>query len=69
MKKVKQMFLKPKEGLLVKDPKTKTALLPEGGWINLTTYWRRRLKKGDVIESKPSVVNAKISSYNKKGDE
>ena len=40
--------LVPREGLLVPDPVTGKSLPPEGAERELTTYWHRRIKDGDV---------------------
>ena len=52
-----KVFLKPKEGLRVKDPKTMQPLPPEGKRVKLDTYWLRRLKAGDVIRCETLVVD------------
>ncbi len=45
--------LKPsKKGLKVTNPKHGRFLREEGEEVNLTIYWRRRLKCGDVVEVK-----------------
>lgn len=51
-------FLKPREGLLVRDPLTK-AIIPAAGsnlpWIGPEgRYWRRRVSCGDMILSEPA---------------
>jgi hypothetical protein len=50
------VFVKPKEGLLVRDPKTKTPVPIDGMLVELNgtngTYWRRRINDGDL-----SVIN------------
>ena len=44
-------ILRPaKPGAIVRDPKTRKALPPLGLEVEIDTYWRRRLKGGDVIE-------------------
>lgn len=51
-----QKHVKPKEGLIVRDPISKKPLLKEGSLVdwngNSGRYWRRRVKVGDV-----SIVN------------
>jgi len=48
-------FLKPaNEQLKVRKPDTGDYLSVEGERLELTTYWRRRIKDGDVIDSKPA---------------
>ena len=50
MQKIK---LKPsRKGLKVANPKTNLHLKDEGELIALTSYWRRRLNCGDVVEVK-----------------
>ena len=43
------MRVKPKEGLLVRDPFTKRPLPESGRDVPDTTYWRRRVETGDVV--------------------
>lgn len=47
------MFIKPKEGLQIRDPEMKDFLPVDGREVSKTSYWVRRLRDGDVIESKP----------------
>lgn len=47
---MKEIFLKPKPGLLVKDPVTGKPLTEDGETKPATTYWLRRLCDGDVID-------------------
>jgi hypothetical protein len=47
-----KVFIKPKEGIKVRDPHTKQYLPEEGAFVELSSYWKRRLKDGDVIEEK-----------------
>ena len=46
------LFVVPKEGVLIRDPKTKTIMPQEGFTVSLDgvmgKYWRRRLKCGDI---------------------
>ena len=47
------MFLKPKEGLLVPNIDNNfKPLSPEGETVELSRYWKRRLKDGDVVKAK-----------------
>jgi len=41
--------VKPKPGLLVRDPKTLRPLPPEGREVPETPLWQRRLANGDVV--------------------
>jgi hypothetical protein len=49
------VFVKPKDGLIVRDPKTKVPIPVDGMNIALSgkdgTYWRRRIKEGSLIVS------------------
>ncbi len=47
------MFVKPKTGLVVRDPVSKRALPAEGADVPASGYWMRRLRDGDVIVSEP----------------
>ncbi|HEC2616923.1 TPA: DUF2635 domain-containing protein [Raoultella ornithinolytica] len=42
------MFVKPKDGLSVRCPVRGEALPAEGTEVPDNTFWRRRLKDGDV---------------------
>lgn len=44
------MFVKPAEGLAVRDPLTKRVLPIEGKEVPETSYWVRRVASGDVVE-------------------
>ena len=48
-----QEFLKPKEGLLIRDPTTKIILSPEGCLTEMTNFWNRRVLDGTVEVIKP----------------
>ena len=43
------MLVKPKLGLLVRDPHTRQPLPSEGAEVQLTSWWARRLADGDVV--------------------
>jgi len=46
-----QRKLKPVEGRLVRHPgEDKRPLDPQGEVVEFTTYWRRKLNAGDVVE-------------------
>lgn len=57
------MFVKPKDGLRVRDPVKGSALPENGADVPDNTFWRRRISDGDVSVVKPSATSAK-----KKGD-
>lgn len=50
--------VKPKKGLLVRDPETREPLKAAGEEKPRTTYWLRRIKDESVIEVK-SIAKAK----------
>jgi len=52
---MKKIFVKPREGLRVKNPVDWQPLPPEGKKVERNTYWIRRLKAGDVIEIKEEI--------------
>ncbi|RJX35664.1 MAG: DUF2635 domain-containing protein [Desulfarculus sp.] len=45
--------LAPAPGLVVRDPETFAPLPPEGAPKPLNSYWRRRLRDGDVTQGQP----------------
>lgn len=52
---MKQLFVKPaRKGLIVRDPQTGQPLSYEGEQKPDTTYWRRRLRDGDVVAPTPA---------------
>lgn len=48
----KSVFVKPAEGLKVRDPVTMDHLPATGAEVPRTTYWLRRLRDGDVVQAK-----------------
>jgi len=48
------IFVKPRQGLVVKDPATGEPLPETGAPVPYTTYWRRRLQDEDVLPAKPT---------------
>lgn len=69
-----QKFLKPREGVLVRDPVTFN-FLPEGGMLvdwtgKIGRFYRRRVKDGDCIIVEPSkpTVTKKKKAEGKKND-
>ncbi|HCM7542617.1 MULTISPECIES: DUF2635 domain-containing protein [Klebsiella pneumoniae complex] len=59
------MFVKPKDGLSVRCPVRGEALPKEGAYVPDNTFWRRRLKDGDVIPVQEKGVK---STTQKEGD-
>lgn len=48
------IFVKPaREGLIVRDPITKQIMPADGKEVTDSTYWRRRLRDGDVVKARP----------------
>ena len=58
-------ILKPKKGLLVRRPDTQAFLKEEGESVTLTTFWRRRIADGDVIEAGKAKVETPKNSDKK----
>ena len=51
----RKQFMKPRDGLVVRDPLTMKPLPPDGVDLELTPYWRRRERDGDIVKaSRPS---------------
>lgn len=46
-----RIFIKPKEGLNVRNPFTKKIVAPAGEEVNEHTYWLRLQKQGDITIS------------------
>ena len=69
---MEKKFVKPNVGgegkkpLLVRHPVTKQPLAADGEWVELDTYWVRRLAHGDVVEATPPASPAENKSKNKK---
>lgn len=56
------MKVKPKPGLLVRDPDTYQPLPREGAEVPDTPHWRRRLAAGDVVrEEQAPVVDDEVN--------
>lgn len=53
------MHVKPVEGRLVRDPLTNEVLPAEGREVTDSTFWRRRLIKGDMVlvDAKPHAAD------------
>jgi hypothetical protein len=48
------MFVKPQQGVLVRDPDTMLLLPEAGAEVPESRYWARRLRDGSVIEAEPT---------------
>lgn len=61
--------VKVKEGIILRNPLTQTPISENGTRVTENTFWRRRLKAGDVsiVEEKlkPMKISAKISEHEK----
>ena len=55
------MYIQPIPGRNVPDPVRGDLLPSEGREVELTQYWQRRLKDGDVAEATPDSENASIT--------
>lgn len=53
------MFVKPKDGLSVRCPIRGEPLPKEGRVVPDNTFWRRRLRDGDVVLAEPKKGAAK----------
>ena len=57
-------FLKPREGLLVRNPVTRELLPADGAFVEWTgrqgNYWRRRVMCGDCIISAPPTKKKQV---------
>lgn len=50
-----RMKVRPREGLVIRRPVAPFDVLPEAGLeVEVTSFWRRRLDAGDVVEVKPA---------------
>ena len=58
------MIVKPAAGLKVRDPDLKDLLPEEGRNVPDSTYWRRRLRDGDVLITR-APISAGTSARNK----
>lgn len=51
------MFVKPREGLMVRHPVTKRHIPEDGIEVSETdAFWVRRLRSGDVVQCQPPQV-------------
>lgn len=60
-----KVFLKPNEGIKVRDPHTGNYLPEDGAEVELNTYWQRRLNDGDIVEVKPEKKTKSKDNDNK----
>lgn len=45
-----KIFIKPANGLKIRDPETKIHLPEEGAQVEKSPFWSRRIKSGDVLQ-------------------
>lgn len=43
------VFVRPRTGLIVRDPITREPLPADGAKVPRTPYWLRRLRAGDIV--------------------
>lgn len=51
------MFVKPAEGLQVRDPVTRRLLPAEGKEVPENVYWIRRLRSKDIVLTSPDMLS------------
>lgn len=44
-----EMYIVPKKDLSIRDPKTYRPLPPQGAFVEVGTFWLKRIADGDVI--------------------
>ena len=49
---MERKFLKPVKGMLVRLEDATRHLFAEGEEVTMSSYWRRRIRDGDVVEVK-----------------
>ncbi len=65
---MKTIKVKPKEGLMVRDPETREPLKSAGEVKPRNSYWLRRLKEQDVLEVK-SAAKTRVQSNSKEASQ
>lgn len=48
-----RLFVRPAEGLRVRDPQSKLHIPTTGRWVPRDSFWLRRLRSGDVVVTDP----------------
>lgn len=51
-----KLYLKPRDGLSVRNPRTMVPVPEYGAEVPNTSYWRRRLKDGDMVVTTASAI-------------
>lgn len=62
------MFVRPNNGLRVRDPVKGSPLPESGAEVPDNTFWRRRLQDGDVVTAEKPVVVQTSTQAEVKGD-
>ena len=44
-----KVFIRPVKGTLIRDPKTKSIIPKTGMFVELSSYWRRRIEDKSVV--------------------
>lgn len=63
--KPKQLYVIPKNGLVVIDPVTRKPIHSQGQYVDKSTYWQRRILCGDVIQYGPEETREAVSEQPK----
>lgn len=65
---MREMMIKPKGALLVRDPVTRAPLKKQGETKPRNTYWLRRIKDGscELITKQPTTTATKVNVDTKK---
>ncbi len=53
---MKMLYLKPKPGLIVRNPRNEKPLPEYGAAVPASSYWTRRLRDGDVEKTSANAV-------------
>lgn len=62
----KKIFVIPRDGLIVLDPDTNVALPLDGGFVEMNSHYKRRLRDGDiVIQPRPTATPPKQTKTTK----
>ena len=66
MEKIFQKFVKPNEGCLIRNPRTKTIMPKDGMNVPIVgsegRHWRKKIRTGEVIVIEPVKVKPEASS-------
>ena len=55
-----KLFVKPRDGALVRHPLTKQPLSQDGAVVDLSnSYWKRRERDGDIVIATPKKTSKK----------